>query len=236
MQSVIHNSFIIDDKTCVVALVRKPEGQNRDHAFILIEGLNNYGQAFLSRFDLVADRDKIDICKIVPKTITVDPKARARTLKEMLAEHNQPKETVGSFWNIKKSEATQLKKNILASVKWYEENPQPYNIVGNKASGPKSATALRSISPTSAEAVSKEIANSARLFGPSVAAVIKGTVSPSGQNCFTWAREMLLSINNLQIEKEMPSSPLELLGSMPSYLMTDDRNKDVNSFQSRLCS
>ena len=81
------------------------------------------------------------------------------------------------------------------------QDPKNYNVLGGAASFPKTGDTSRGVTPNYCE-------NSSGF--------IDRVLTPSGENCFTWARNILLSINDDYIKKTFPLSPFALIASIPS--------------------
>ncbi len=53
----------------VISIMRKPNGKNPDHAFLVIEGINQFGKGLLIRYDLVDNKSKPGLALIVDKPL-----------------------------------------------------------------------------------------------------------------------------------------------------------------------
>lgn len=224
-KSILNKEIPIHINESVLALVRKPYGINPEHVFILVESLNGFEQVTLSRYDLVMDKENDNKGQIIIKSQSVKQNEAAKALNEMLDDD----QIDGKCWPISKDEALKLHQTILKLKLGYHNNPDNYNILGDAALVPKSGDLARESAPKSAEYSSTGIEySSAKLFGH-VPVPIKGMLSPSGENCYTWARKMLLSLDNQEINKEFPRSPLDLVVSIPSRHLSDQKRNKISS-------
>lgn len=233
LKSILKNNLTISNELCVVSLVRKVEEGNeifkkengfrderinKEHAFILVEGLNQFNKVFFIRYDLVMNQSQDHKCQVIinERNASINPEEAPSVLRKIL----NGDVIAGKDWTITKKEALQLHENILKSQKQNIKHPENYNLFGEKASIPRSSDAVRESNPKSAEHSSASIEVSCeKVSGRTAAAYTKEILSPAGKNCYDWAREMLLSIHNPKIKEEMPHSPFELIATKPSSLL-----------------
>jgi len=207
------NRLPIDPKNWVVAIVRKPKGRNPEHAFILVEGIDEADNVTLRRYDLFMDEansEKFKINMKEDKFSYTDNDVRKKLLDFIGRE-----EVSGKCWSIKVRDADKLE----AIVKDSKNNPGKYNLLGDAATAPHTAEASRATLPgaeattkatiKSIESVSEENSHSAVIAQYSLE-------KPPGESCFTWARNVLVALNNEVITKELPSKPLDMIISITS--------------------
>lgn len=216
------NELPVDEDTCVVSLLRKPESDNPEHAFLVVEGENSFGKIIFMRYDLVIDEASDDNkykINIRPGNepegkLTYEDVAAARVglIQTVLQDRN----TVGRIWSIAKTKALALHNNVLKCI----EDPGTYNLFGIDATIPKSGQFIRAISPTSGKVSSTAIAASTGDDN------IPKTLSEPGHNCFTWARWQLFQLDIPPINQRLPRSITDLIASVTSrhlrYLDSDE--------------
>lgn len=203
-------NLFIDENNWVVAILRKPNGSNPEHAFLMVEGVTAHGTIHLARYDLFIDNTNKANYTIKDKIKVVASNQAKQTFLVDLLNND---DITGQCWSISKQQAKQLHENILDS----QQNPGKYNMLGDVASLPKTADGSRAISPGSAEVTSEKLVEGIQqLGGKKVGSIAQQALSPSGHSCFTWARAMLYSLQDQRIQRELPKKAEELLASVTS--------------------
>jgi|GEM_PF-2580360 len=104
-----------------ISVMRKPYGKNPDHAFLVIEGINQFGRGLLLRFDLVDNEEKPGYALIVDKTFqNIDPKE----MKTVFCKDLMKQEKVYcKSWSITHTQALSLIQDIqqdkIKMIKYY---------------------------------------------------------------------------------------------------------------------
>lgn len=134
MKSIINPDFFINKDSWVVSLVRKPEGENPEHAFLIVEGANSFGRGIIKRYDLFMDKDNSPKAVIVIKESGLLKEAeRQNYFNSMLKEED----IVAKTWKITDGQAEQLDTAATNDKK----NPPDYQMSGNKSLIAKSHSA-----------------------------------------------------------------------------------------------
>ena len=56
--STLDQNILIDQDNAVVSILRKPDGKNSEHAFLIVEAISSFGKSVLRRYDLFVDKYK----------------------------------------------------------------------------------------------------------------------------------------------------------------------------------
>jgi len=132
--SVIDNNIPVDQDNWVVSIMRKPEGENPEHAFLMVEGQNNFNKTILKRYDLFMDKDSSDkkaLIYIRPETVVDTADAKTALLEDLL----KGEEVYAVLWSITKAQAKSLHDDILKD----KANPPKYQVSGDKSLVAKSS-------------------------------------------------------------------------------------------------
>jgi hypothetical protein len=135
--SVVNSKdFSISPDGWVVSLLRKPEGRNPEHGFIMVEGMNSTGQIVLRRYDFVIDESKERQGQVVIKEETVERKAATAVFQKVFLRNDS---VHAMCWDITPAEAKQLHDSVLES----RTHPPQYFISGDRAVSGMSAYSTR---------------------------------------------------------------------------------------------
>jgi hypothetical protein len=210
---------------------------NPNHAFILVEYMNRYGMINLLRYDLVNNREG-EHHNLNPKSlILIDSKVAAseKIANEMLYNDLLKFDKFAAqTWSVSIDEAKQLHEEIQRAKRQCEANPMAYNAFGDISIIPKAGDYIREESPAPAEVTTGCLKTSSAIIScgeNNVHPLIVGALSPSAHNCFTWARKMLLSLNNKSITKELPISAAAWLGELPCLYIRPNEHNEHNDKQ-----
>ena len=124
VRSTACNNLLIDQDRWAVSIMRKPTGQNPEHAFLIVEGITPSGQGILRRYDLFTDQNKASQGLVKIKEELVAPKDIEKLLKEFLKGESFYCQT----WSITRGQAQHLHQDVLAD----QAKSIPYFILGNK--------------------------------------------------------------------------------------------------------
>ena len=135
--SVIDNNIPIDHKNWVIAIMRKPQGDNPEHAFLMVEGETSFGKVILKRYDLFVDENSLSnkvkaLIYIKPEVVTEQADARTALLDDLL----KGEEVYSISWSITRSQAELLHQDILQD----KSNPPDYQVSGDKSLVAKSSS------------------------------------------------------------------------------------------------
>jgi len=90
----------------VVSILRKPTGKNPDHAFLVIEGINQLGKGLLIKYELVDNNKKPGYCLIVSKYLhDISPKEMKMAFCRDLMKQE---EVLCKAWSISRQKALLL--------------------------------------------------------------------------------------------------------------------------------
>ncbi len=112
----------------VVSIVRKPQGENSEHVFLLVEGINSHGQAVLRRYDLFQNSDEKNKGLVKIRNETVEIKNANKQMCENRIFLNND-DVCGKSWQIESDKAEALHQSVLLS----EKNPPDYCALGDKS-------------------------------------------------------------------------------------------------------
>lgn len=106
--SEVDDNFLISYETWVVSIMRKAEVGNTEHAFLMVEGINQFGKSTVRRYDLVIhdDRKNYSQILILPPD---DTQAEVKTVANL----TKGDKCYYQSWIITREQAAQLHKNIL---------------------------------------------------------------------------------------------------------------------------
>lgn len=128
-RSVLDPKYKVNYDEWVVAICRKPQGDNPEHAFLLVEGETQSGKGILKRYDLFRDRDNpaMGFISIRPKPKKKSsPEEILNTLNTEILDNDR---VYVKAWDVKKSQVEKLHKAICAD----KENPPRYEVSGNRS-------------------------------------------------------------------------------------------------------
>jgi len=132
--SVFDDNIPVDQDNFAVAILRKPDGKNPEHAFIMVEGRDKDGSGFLWRYDLFIDsgnKENRALINRIEKKFQLD-QAQSVFKKEILKDE----EVYGLAWSITYEQAVELNEDILNDQK----NPPIYQVSGDKSLIAKSSS------------------------------------------------------------------------------------------------
>ena len=200
----------VDDSTWVIGIFRKPQGNNPEHAFILVEGSLPGGDVLFRRYELFINNEEPTLYQIHADDKSAPPlKASNLLITEIL----NSEEVTGKCWSISKAKAKELHNTILDEIK----NPGKYNLLGDVASLPKTMGASHTVGSSSHSAVKVNVATpTEESFSGKVGQTSEQLFKPSGHNCFTWARKVLYSLDIPEIKNNLPRQAEELFASVTS--------------------
>lgn len=130
--SVIDNNIPVSNAQWVVGIARKPRGKNPEHALLLVEGRNSFGQAILRRYDLFDSDSKPGIATISTKNLNVDSDNAASILDTLLAGDD----IYVQSWGITDTQADNLHLDVLQDSK----RTFNYQVSGDKSIFAKSTS------------------------------------------------------------------------------------------------
>lgn len=257
------NTLYVNEKDWVVSLMRSPDNaKDPNHAFILVEGINQFDKRFLIKYESMSDIFK-------ENTFIVKTDSRVgddNNIKEILSDLLEGKTVKAKAWQIRKEDAEDLQKKILMS----QQSPGNYNELGDKAIFPKFVSWCKALSPEKKAAYTATfdtlsvaatgIASGPQFASSGLAALgiyhampkeVKESMSgacadlveatsgykarkfldsnskPIGDNSFTWARNMLYSLNNKEIIKSLPMKVSDLVISLSSHHIDDKKESKI---------
>ncbi len=227
----------LSQQSWVVGIFRQEGSANKEHAFLMVEGLNQTNQVVFRRYDLFtgenfdpAKKDCRDF-QIRIKEMTVSQEEAASTLHggDFLKDaktSDQPKgrTTLGKTWNITQQKAHELQENVEAS----KESPGPYNLLGIDASLPSSAAFCKEYLPKIAMATSNGSVDFFKKKSPQTGELLQEVFSDPGHSCFTWARWQLFQLKIDPIKNDMPKKAIDLVGAISSKHIDDEPSSGGN--------
>ncbi len=134
--SVLDPNILIDQHNSVVSILRKPDGADAEHAFLIVETLNSFGGMVLRRYDLFFDKESAEgksLIYIKPEVIIDLEDARVALLEDIL----RGEEVYSISWSITKQQVIGLHNDILRD----KANPPRYQISGSTSLIAKSSSA-----------------------------------------------------------------------------------------------
>lgn len=132
MKSVIDKKLSIKKDQWVVSILRKPNGSNPEHAFLIVEGANSFNQGIIRRYDLFVDRDNKKKSFInIKESEWLKSDEREEQLNLFLGGEN----VYARSWQICEEEAKTLHKNVIGD----STNPPDYQLSGNRSLVAKSS-------------------------------------------------------------------------------------------------
>lgn len=176
-RSIINQGFQVHPSQWVISIVRQPKGDgvNSEHAFLVLEGVNDAERYIIMRFDLAKyiydqnkpfrqDREKNGYSDIRIRESGGEELQDLRLYDNLIFESDQERiqGLYAKSWNISRDQAQELIQN----VKRDQETKIFYNISGD-------------------ESMSGSISQASSL--------------KRGHNCFTWSREKLRQLKDERI-------------------------------------
>lgn len=202
MPSLLDDELEVTQSTWIVSLLRKPEGKNPEHAFIVVEGSREPGRVLLRRYDLFVG-DNIGEYKVCMNELDVAENLARKTLMNDILKNE---DVCGKHWQLSCEKADELHQLVEASR---AEPQRVYNILGDVATAPQTA-------PNSKEENLDRISSN-----PVSAVMVHGIFTAPGHNCFTWARAMLRALKLNHITSSLPIKSEELVLSVTSRLLSE---------------
>jgi len=132
---VFDDNIPIDEDNFAVGIMRKPNGKNSEHAFLVVEGRDFANNAILRRYDLLIDKNspaKRSLIRIQPEIICSGEEAETRFEDEMM--NNE--EVYKRAWSITKQQAELLHEDIRKE----QTTPPIYQVSGDKSLIAKSSS------------------------------------------------------------------------------------------------
>ena len=132
---VFDDNIPIDDDNFAVGIMRKPEGKNSEHAFLVVEGRDPSGNTIFRRYDLFIDQNSTEgkaLIRIQPDLVCPVGEAKERFANDIL--NNE--EVYNLAWSIDKQQAESLHEDILKD----RDNPPVYQVSGDKSLIAKSSS------------------------------------------------------------------------------------------------
>ena len=183
----------VNDDAWMVGIFHKPEGENPQHAFLLVEGFDR-GQTILRRYDLFVDEHDSKKFNIHIKEKSAYPAVAPSVLAEIL----KGDEIKGKYWPVVRDDAIRLHRYVQEQ----KEAPERiYNLLGDSATLPQTAAATES------------------LFGNKES--FPETIGTPGHSCFTWARQALYALEIPEIRRDLPKRALDLVVAIPTLHLSD---------------
>lgn len=133
VESLVDNTLNINKNTWVVSIVRKPEGttNNPEHAFLVVEGIDNTNNVFVRRYDLFMDQSREGYAVIALKEKSGLPSEIERKFNSMM--YNDPQwagaELYYKSWQIKREQGECLHQEIIQDM----QNPPRYRVSGDRS-------------------------------------------------------------------------------------------------------
>ena len=200
-RSEIDPTLIITDEFWAISLVRLPDSNNDQHAFLVLEGqTDNMSMIWFADFvannrcdalspGLREGKVRIDYHES-EEVASSSGKLLFLCEKEMM-KIRQSDRLLYSTWQISESTA----KTLIQNIETQKENPPKYNFIGNSALAASSATL---------------------------------SSNSTGHNCFTFARMMLHDLNHKNIQ--IPQDKLaDWVCSVTSRFLIDKHSNNQNS-------
>ncbi len=124
--STLDENIPIDHDNFVVSILRKPNSENSEHAFLIVEAISSFNTMILRRYDLFIDKESAEgkaLIYIKPEVIVDAKDAKTALLEDIL----RGQEVYSISWSITKQQATALHNDILKD----KQNPPTYQVSGN---------------------------------------------------------------------------------------------------------
>lgn len=124
--STLDPNILIDQHNSVVSILRKPNSENAEHAFLVVEVLSSFDKMVLRRYDLFIDKENAEgkaLIYIKPEVILDLQDARITLLEDIL----KGEEVYSISWSITKQQVIALHNDILRD----KANPPKYQISGD---------------------------------------------------------------------------------------------------------
>jgi len=126
--SVFDENIPVDQDNFAVAIMRKPEGTNPEHAFLMVEGRDKQGIGFLRRYDLLLDSESNENKAL----IYIKPEKKFHPQEAQHVFHNdflKNEEVYSIAWSITCEQAFELNEDILIDMK----SPPNYQVSGDQS-------------------------------------------------------------------------------------------------------
>lgn len=235
-ESVLDQNLKVTSNNFVVALLGKP---NEDQVFLMMEGVNHDGKIILNRYDFSRDMENKDQYYITINSEVFDAKDAKESYDYMI--NNEvvtgkrwlvSKEKANRMHDY----IEQHKKGAFNELGSYATGPQivkmgkvAFPLVKDSAQiaavgatgvvlGPEAAaTAVGGITTTKAVPSSLYEPFAQKFFGffgkklGKTGTVVENSMKQEGENSFTWAQKLLLSMDDPTIVKDIPVRPREFL-------------------------
>ncbi len=131
-KSIVDPEITLDYNNWTVSIMRMLNGKNPDHAFLIIEGLNQFGKGLLFRYDLIDDREKPSYALIIGKTLqNITPEE----MKTVFYKHFLDQQKVYyKCWSLTRSRAL----NLINDIRQDQSKTIKYCIVDKESVSSKS--------------------------------------------------------------------------------------------------
>lgn len=134
--SVLDANIVIDQENSVVSILRKPNSEQPEHAFLIVEALSSFNQMVFRRYDLFINKESSEgraLIYIKPEVVVDLQDARMTLLENIL----KREEVYSISWSIIKQQANALHTDILRD----KANPPKYQVSGDSSLIAKSSSA-----------------------------------------------------------------------------------------------
>jgi len=124
---VFDDNIPIDEDNFAVGIIRKPNGKNSEHAFLVVEGRDSANNAILRRYDLLVDKNSPEgrsLIRIQPEIICSVEETKKRFENEIV--NNE--EVYKRAWSLPKQQA----ELILEDIRKEQTTPPIYQVSGDK--------------------------------------------------------------------------------------------------------
>ena len=131
MRSAVHDAFHLNYEIWVVSLMRKAEEGNTEHAFLMVEGINQFGNLVVKRYDLVKHEVRKGYADILIRPENDEENSNLETVVNL----TKGDKCFYQSWQITREQASHLHSNVLLDRQIANDSHQgiSYQIVGNEA-------------------------------------------------------------------------------------------------------
>ncbi len=133
--STLDPNIPVDQLNFVVSILRKPNSENPEHAFLMVEAISSFDKLVFRRYDLFIDKDSADRRALIymkPEVVVDVKDAKTALLEDIL----RGEEVYSISWSITKQQATALHNDILKD----KANPPKYQVSGDASLVAKSSS------------------------------------------------------------------------------------------------
>jgi hypothetical protein len=126
--SGIDARLLVDKETWVVSMVRRQNSDNPFHTFLVLEGMTQFEQALLRRFDLYIDKTDDKMSVIVSKGGVYAPEQAGESLKDLLRLHDNGDQLLYRSFELSKNKAL----GLIQVIEYDKEHPPRYAESGHE--------------------------------------------------------------------------------------------------------